>query len=210
MSESIVYRIYKITSPTTNNVYIGSTKCSLRKRLGEHYSDFKAYNRRSASRKRYCTSYEIIKNGDAIITELHNFTARDRNEVLKVEGTWISATENCINKIIAGRTPQEYSKVYYWNNKEQLNKINKEYRTENKQQLKIKKREYNRINKEQINKKRSVKCECECGKSYTKRHKARHMKTKYHILYESDPIAKAIKDVQFVIKMSNEINSVCY
>ena len=49
--------------------------------------------------------------------------------------------------------------------------------------IRIKANIYPKNNKEEINKKRGVKCECECGGKYTHNHKARHCKSMKHQKY---------------------------
>lgn len=49
--------IYKISSPTCEQVYVGSTKNSITERFWYHKSNYKKY---CEGRNSYCSSYEII------------------------------------------------------------------------------------------------------------------------------------------------------
>jgi hypothetical protein len=71
---------------------------------------------------------------------------------------------------------KEYKKEYYIENKEQIKEKCKEYRIEHKEKIKEKNKEYRIENKEKIDEKIT----CECGSTYIKRHKCRHIKTKKH------------------------------
>jgi hypothetical protein len=114
-------KIYRIVDNTNGNIYIGKTKGQLNQRLWEHKGDF--------NRGKYCSSQEILKNGDykiELIEETH-----DENR----ERYWIINTE-CVNKIIPGRTRKEH----YQDNKNLFIKYNKKYYENNKDILKEKKK----------------------------------------------------------------------
>ena len=51
-------KIYKISSPSTNGVYIGSTCSLLRSRLNKHIID---YNQYILQQRSYISSFEIVK-----------------------------------------------------------------------------------------------------------------------------------------------------
>jgi hypothetical protein len=54
--------IYKITSPNTDKVYIGSTVRELKYRMSQHMSNFN-----NKDKYKVCRSFAIIECGDAII-----------------------------------------------------------------------------------------------------------------------------------------------
>lgn len=68
-------QIYKITSPNTDQFYIGMTTRSLKRRLAEHIT-FEKYNR--VGRYRHCTVFNIIRAGDPSIALLEEFEADNR------------------------------------------------------------------------------------------------------------------------------------
>jgi hypothetical protein len=70
--------IYKISSPNTNQVYIGSTILTLKKRFTAHKTTFK----RNIT---VCKSHIILTAGDAVITELMTLKGVSRKELLAKE-----------------------------------------------------------------------------------------------------------------------------
>ena len=67
-------------------------------------------------------------------------------ELKKRKGEHIKNNE-CVNKLVAGRTPKEY----YEDNKDKIKEHEKEYREQNKNKLKEKKKkEYQEANKDKI------------------------------------------------------------
>ena len=103
-----MYKIYKIVDNTNDNVYIGITTTTLKRRLSKH----KCYQE--------CVSRDIIKNGDYRIELIEETDDKTR------ERHWIENTE-CVNKNIPGRTKKEYNKEYRKNNKEKKAEYNKNY-----------------------------------------------------------------------------------
>ncbi len=104
-----MYKIYKIVDNTNDNVYIGITTQTLKRRLNGH------------KHKITCSSRNIIKNGDYRIELIEETDDKTR------ERYWIQNTD-CINKYIPGRTATQY----YSDNKEKK----KEYREKNKEKQK--------------------------------------------------------------------------
>jgi len=117
-------KIYKITSPNCEEVYVGSTTQSLDRRLTSHKSDCKIKN---------CTSKKVIDYGDAAIELIEEFICETRTELERREGEIQKSTLNCCNKIIAGRT-------------------NKEWREANNYTIIQQRVEYQKINKDKIKK----------------------------------------------------------
>lgn len=97
--------IYKITSPSTQSIYIGSTKnlLSLRKTLHKYH--YKLYLQ---NRFKYLKSFEIIKYDDWKIEIIEEYPCNNLLQLHKREGYHIKNTPNCINERIAGRTNEEY------------------------------------------------------------------------------------------------------
>lgn len=89
-------RIYKISSPNTDKIYIGSTVQSLNDRFSHHkrYFNYKeANNHRKSS--------DIIAYGDAVITELFKFENITLNELHSHEHKVI-LENNVVNKQLNG------------------------------------------------------------------------------------------------------------
>ena len=95
-------KIYKITSPQTNQVYIGSTVKSLNQRMNQH----RAISNRTSSR-------EIIKYEDAVIELIEEYPCETREQLSNKESEWIKRTANCINKIIGVREENETDVIIY-------------------------------------------------------------------------------------------------
>jgi len=79
--------IYKIQSPNTDKVYVGSTfKKDINERFKEHCNPSK-----------YITSIEIIKLGGATIELLDTCDCISRTDLEDVEKQWILKTPNTVN-----------------------------------------------------------------------------------------------------------------
>ena len=203
-------KIYAIRSHHTDQIYVGSTTQKLSNRMTNHRS---CYNKYVASNKKYVSSFEILRHGDAYIELIENIECLCQEQLRQREGELIREM-NCVNKNIAGRSKKQYlqdnkeqikeqSKHYYQNNKEQIKQYyqdNKEqikqYYQDNKEQISHNKKQYYQINKDQIkrnvkqyrqnNKERvSVKTDCPCGGKYQRRNRTRHFRTKKHRNYEA-------------------------
>ena len=199
-------KIYSIRSHQTDLIYIGSTtEKRLSARLSKHRANYKAYLK---DNYRYISSFEILKYIDAYIELIEEVEKKiTKDELRQLEGQHIRQN-NCVNKIITGRTKQEYRetnkdkiieqkkeyyetnkgkiqerhKEYYENNKDKILEQNKEYYEGNKDKINEHNKEYYEGNKEKIKEQHAQKYICVCGKSLTNGNKARH-----------DKICKAIK-----------------
>jgi hypothetical protein len=173
-------KIYKITSSQTESIYIGSTCNSLENRLLSHK---KNYNLWKNEQYGYCSSFEIVKFDDSIITLVEEFPSTTKLELHTREGEIIRNTENCINYRIPGRTGAKYRVE----NKELISKKYKEYKFKNIEEFRKREKEagnrYRKKNKDNINKKKRTKFECECGGKFTYAGKSCHVKMKIHIHY---------------------------
>lgn len=74
-------KIYRITSATTDLVYVGATIKSLTRRLQYHYAD--------AARDRYCSSIAVIQYGDSVIELI------EETDDPKREAHWIKELGAC-------------------------------------------------------------------------------------------------------------------
>jgi hypothetical protein len=161
MSESFIGKIYKISSCETDKIYIGSTKLNLNERLKEHKKDYKAFIKGNG---RYISSCELVKFSNVEIELIHEGLFSSKEELLKLEGSFIRQNSNCVNKQIAGRTKQQYhednkeklnnmSRIYRQEHKEEIINKNKEYYENHKEEISVKRKEYYINNKEERNKK---------------------------------------------------------
>ena len=106
-------KIYKIVDNTNDNKYIGSTCKTLKTRLSEHKSDYKRFLKGLYHNVK---SFDIIKNNDYNIELLEDCDIKTKNELLARERFFIENNE-CLNKVIPGRTKKEYKIV----NKDKVN-----------------------------------------------------------------------------------------
>jgi hypothetical protein len=196
--------IYKITSPNTDKIYIGSTTRTINRRYGQHMTTYRAFMK---GNKKYCTSIEIIKCGDSRI-EMIEVVEGTKQEIHTRERYYIELHNgNCINKVIPTRTNAEYkhcnkniireqtyreanrekkreqSKQYRDANRDKIREQTKQYREANRDKKREQDKQYYERNKNEIMKQRKEQCECECGTKYSRHCKARHLKSQKHINY---------------------------
>lgn len=177
--------VYKISSPHTDKIYIGSTIRTLHLRFLQH----KRKDNRTTSR-------EIISLGDAIIecleeVDVDAMKQRERYHIELME-------ERCVNYQTPLRTQKEwvednkdyvkdYHRTLYVENRERINKRNALYYETNKEQCLERQRERWSENIEIENEKRRLRyadmemITCACGSSYKKKHHPKHLKTKNHL-----------------------------
>ena len=114
--------VYVIKSDSTDNIYIGSTTNCIVKRYKSHVSDYRRYLKND--KKKYLTSYEILKFDDHYIDLLEFLKTDDKKELQRIEGNYIKQfSDICVNRNIAGRCKKEYKK----DNIEKINKYQKSY-----------------------------------------------------------------------------------
>mmetsp|Transcript_50485 Transcript_50485/g.101556 ORF Transcript_50485/g.101556 Transcript_50485/m.101556 type:complete len:208 (+) Transcript_50485:57-680(+) len=101
-------RIYMICSNVTGLKYIGSTTAySLAHRLSDQSSKCRMFYQFGTGS--YATSFDVLKGGVGTyyIELIENFPCTSKDELSKRMGEIIRATD-CVNKIIPGRTQEEY------------------------------------------------------------------------------------------------------
>ena len=150
--------IYAIECLTTNEIYIGSTKLKINKRLDSH---------RSASNQ--CVSKSIIERGNYKVNILEEISCNSKKELLVKEREYFEKL-NCINKcvptnIYSGESQKKYrethkellkeiqrlydsnrdkkvvnekNKRYYERNKEKCNEYKKRWYIENRERILLK------------------------------------------------------------------------
>ena len=170
-------KIYIIRSDQTDEIYIGSTVRSLKNRLREHESYFKAFNNGTYH---YVTSFELLKRCDYKIELLEHHPCDYKHELERREGHF-HKTVDCVNKDVAGRTRAEY----YLDNKDTIREKQKQYQHANKAKIGEQRKQYQQTNKAKIQEHRKEKHICPCGGQYTTVNKTIHIKTKKHQKYET-------------------------
>ena len=178
-------KVYAIRSHQTEQVYIGSTVERLSARMSKHRSDYKRYK---AGKVRDITSFKMLDYPDAYIELLEKHPCLCREELERLEGQYIRAEPNSVNKIVPGRTQAEYYrdniekiKLYYQDNVEKIKAYKKEYYQDNVEKIKL----YRQNNVEKIKTYKKQKHTCDCGGRYTQCNKAAHFKSKQHRDHEA-------------------------
>ncbi len=105
--------IYIIESADRKKKYIGSTTTEFELRMRNHKSTCK--NFLDGTSKKYCSSIEILKEPGYTykIIEVHENISK--SDLRRREGELIQEN-NCINKLVAGRTKHETYKAWYQTN----------------------------------------------------------------------------------------------
>ena len=105
-------KIYKIWSPSTDKIYIGSTtKQYLSQRLTNHVHSYKRWQNGEQNQK--LTSYKLIELGDYIIELVEAFPCQSKDALLAREGHFIREFKDVVvNRCIVGRTVPEYGQLY--------------------------------------------------------------------------------------------------
>jgi hypothetical protein len=88
--------IYKISSPNTDKVYIGSTiQKYLSQRKARHNDDYRGF---CQGKRQYKSSYEILKCGEAIYDMLERFEYDHVSELRQRENEIMRTYKNKVNK----------------------------------------------------------------------------------------------------------------
>ena len=154
-------KIYKLVSNHTDDVYYGSTCQPLSKRIGDHK---KNYNYWKNTGKKYVTSIEITKYGDAEIILVKEYPCENKDQLLRKERKYIEKYE-CVNNNVPGRTTKEW----FQDNKEYRKEKDHDYYLLNQEKIKARVAEYGK-----------KKYTCECGREIILKHKQRHKRLKIH------------------------------
>ena len=97
--------IYKITSPNTDKVYIGSTACKyLCQRKSKHLDDYKQFLN---GKRHYKSSYEVIKYGEPVFDLLEIVECNELQELRQRENVIMRTYPTRVNKFGAIRKTVE-------------------------------------------------------------------------------------------------------
>jgi hypothetical protein len=175
-------KIYKLISPHSNKIYIGSTtKQYLSQRLTEHKNK---YNLWINNKYHFVSSFDILSLGDVEIILLETYVCNTKDELTARERHWIEQNnELCINKYMPSRNQKERNNIYYQNNNEEIKQQTKDYYKKNKDEKLEYAKKYRNLNKEIIQEKQKKKYTCECGAITNIHHKLRHNQTIKHQTY---------------------------
>ena len=173
-------KIYKIVSPSTGLVYIGSTcQKTLAQRLGSHRKSFRLWKNPNTVSTGYTTSFILCEIDDENIELIESYPCSNRYELSSRERQ-CQRTIDCINqsgksgknnseKLIRDlvereslpvshltrylehrEANREYQRKRYEANKEKIAVHQKEYYARNKEKIDEQKKEYREANKEKI------------------------------------------------------------
>jgi len=161
-------KIYKLISPYTDKIYIGSTvRQYLSQRLTSHVSHHNSFINGSTNKR--VSSSDLLELGDVDIILLESYPCNSKDELEARERYWIDQNrELIVNKKTPHRGCQERNQEYYKNNKTKI-----------KQQVE----EWTENNKNSIAIRRNQKFDCECGGIYFYANKHQHLKTEKHQTY---------------------------
>ena len=151
--------IYKISSPTTDIVYIGSS-IDIDRRVSQHKT-LQAYADGGKPHKNI-RSLEITCLDDWKLELIEKYPCQTKKELETRERFWIETTPNCINHHIPTRTRCEYRMANEEQKEKSRQRANKYYK-ENRDECKARFAE-------------KVVCE-RCGGQVSRIHMSRHQKT---------------------------------
>jgi hypothetical protein len=172
-------KIYTIRFHNSNEIYIGSTIQPLNNRFGGHKKLHNTGSIKKLINDKYNNDWSVC-----YIELYENFPCNSKEELCKKEGEIIRIFKNdanyqLINKVIIGRSKNEFMKEDYYFNKDKYKKRFIEYRSNNKDKLNEQSKEW-RINHKDYMKNR---INCDCGGCYTYINRLSHEKTKKHQKY---------------------------
>lgn len=181
-------QIYKVVDVGYNKCYIGSTIEKLCDRMAKHRNHYKRYLENKMNYLYVFKLFEEYGVENCKIYWIEDWQCNNKKELEAREGYWIEKMD-CVNKRVEGRTKQQWTKDNIEKVREQNKALaqtekykakKKERYEKNRDNILETNRQYRQDHKEEINTKRSIQINCQCGGSYTLRHKARHFKTDKH------------------------------
>ena len=142
-------KIYKIISPNTDKIYIGSTTYKyLAQRKAVHSSQYKRW--KNDPTFQYCSSYDLYDLGDVDYILIESYNCNTKDELLTRERYWIEHHQSSlVNKNIPTRTYKEIKEKMnqYYKNNEEYREYKKQYYKANKDKIKEKMKQYYKSNK---------------------------------------------------------------
>ena len=106
-NETFLGRLYRISAPGCEHVYVGSTKTTLAARLGRHRRDHRAFLRGDYH---YVSSFDVLEHPGAIIDLLEENEYHDMQQFREREAYWIQRLPSC-NRATPGRSASLSTKI---------------------------------------------------------------------------------------------------
>ena len=96
ITKGYIYMIYSPSNPTKR--YIGSTLYLPEKRFINHKASFSSWSRQIHGAS-YCSSFDVLKLGDAVLCQLEIVQIQSRAELRKKEYEWIQRFPDAVNRV---------------------------------------------------------------------------------------------------------------
>jgi hypothetical protein len=106
-SESFIGRIYRISAPGCDRVYVGSTRKTLSARMGAHKRDMRRWQR---STSKYMTSFALVGLPGASIDIIEEDEYADMQHMRDREAYWIARLPS-VNRQTPGRSRAESARI---------------------------------------------------------------------------------------------------
>ena len=149
------YRIVAYDEDENEVEYVGSTTCTLSRRISKHRSDFNLW--KEGKNKCYICVYEVLKYPNAKIYLIKNYPCNNREELEAEEGREIRARK-CVNKNMVGLNSEEKREIkimkkteYRAANRDKINERQKELRNAKIDERREKERAYIAANRDKRN-----------------------------------------------------------
>jgi hypothetical protein len=106
-SETFLGRLYRISAPGCELVYVGSTKTTLAARLCYHRRDYRGFLR---GKYPYVSSFHVLEHPGATIDLLEESEFHDMQQFREREAYWIQRLPSC-NRNTPGRSASASQKI---------------------------------------------------------------------------------------------------
>jgi hypothetical protein len=166
--------VYKITNADESIVYVGSTSLTLTTRWKLHISSYQRWL--NGKNKCQATIYYHFKDHGVdkfTISLLSEHDVDDRKQLNHFEQLVINTTR-CVNMVPAHKTEEE-------------KRVQKQtYRDSHKDKATLRAKQHYEANKDRIKARANERIECECGNTYTRYNKSRHIRSNKHLMSLAD------------------------
>ena len=106
-AETFLGRLYRISAPGCELVYVGSTKMTLAARLGNHIRTHRSFLR---GKFPYLSAFHVLDHPGATIDLVEESEFHDMQQFREREAYWIQRLPSC-NRCTPGRSQRESEKI---------------------------------------------------------------------------------------------------